>query len=357
MSDQLVVEAIGVRVGLDVRGPLRDQARAAIERAWDRCLTQTAPADVVVRVLAGPVEDAAQRQTSDRVVAADDVDRVMHDLSQAVTQQALAERAGSVVLLHAAALADPATGRAVVCVAPSGTGKTTLCRTLGREWGYVTDETVSVDAEGVIAPYPKPLSVWREPERRVKDQVSATELGLGPCPPRVEVGAVLWLDRHDAAAPDPVVEEVETAEALTTVATQTSGLARTPRPLHTLAAVLGRAGGLRRVRYREAATLVDLLPGLVAPPPAGPGLRARPRPLLDAYAEGGVLTVMREDRVATVSSLAAAVLELLPAGRWTPAEALGRALEEQWGQAPDGAALSALLDALADAGLVEVDAT
>ena len=57
----------------------------------------------------------------------------------------------SVLMLHAAGLADPATGATAVFVAPGNTGKTTLCRTLGPVRTYVSDETVGRDLERSFA--------------------------------------------------------------------------------------------------------------------------------------------------------------------------------------------------------------
>ena len=73
---------------------------------------------------------------------------------------AIDQRAGEVIMLHAAGLALP-DGRVVAFVAPSGTGKTTLSRTLGKAFGYVSDETVVINFDGTVTPYPKPLSVIR----------------------------------------------------------------------------------------------------------------------------------------------------------------------------------------------------
>src|SRR5690606_2237523 len=57
-------------------------------------------------------------------------------LSSHVTMAAIGHQQGSLVMLHAGALALP-DGRVVAFVGPSGRGKTTLTAALSREYGYV----------------------------------------------------------------------------------------------------------------------------------------------------------------------------------------------------------------------------
>ena len=52
---------------------------------------------------------------------------------------------GSKVLLHAAAIGDPATKRAITLVGASGSGKTTASRYLGQRLAYLTDETTIIE--------------------------------------------------------------------------------------------------------------------------------------------------------------------------------------------------------------------
>ena len=73
---------------------------------------------------------------------------------------------GSKVLLHAAAIGDPATKRAITLVGASGSGKTTASRYLGQRLAYLTDETTIIKrTTGAVVPYPKPLSVIVAPRR------------------------------------------------------------------------------------------------------------------------------------------------------------------------------------------------
>ena len=59
----------------------------------------------------------------------------MDRLSPMVTEIAITERRDDLLMFHACALADPATGDTVLLFGPSGPGKTTVARTLGTELG------------------------------------------------------------------------------------------------------------------------------------------------------------------------------------------------------------------------------
>ena len=80
-------------------------------------------------------------------------DRCCASLSIDVTLAALAQRAGELLLLHAAGLAAPDGGGVVVLVGPSGRGKTTAARVLGRHFRYVSDESIGIDTDGTVLPY------------------------------------------------------------------------------------------------------------------------------------------------------------------------------------------------------------
>jgi ABC-type cobalamin/Fe3+-siderophores transport system ATPase subunit len=168
-------------------------------------------------------------------------------------------------MLHAAAVADVESGATAVLLGPSGAGKTTLAATLGRRFGYLTDETAAIDDDLQVLPFPKPLSVLPASGARVKAQVSPDDLGLlepGPAP--YPVRALVLLDRAAHHEGPPVVEPVATIDALPWLAAQTSYSALLERPLHRLAAVAQAAGGVRRVTYAEAADLIPVVAALLA---------------------------------------------------------------------------------------------
>src|ERR671912_297894 len=130
---ELLVDAFGVIVPLRVRGA---ELAAAVREAWRDALTDREAG-------VSPLTVAIGTNTPAQVRGAD-IEEVLHHLSPAVTTHALVARAGQLMMLHAAALADPRTGATAVLVAASGTGKTTASRTLGKRFIYLSDETAAI---------------------------------------------------------------------------------------------------------------------------------------------------------------------------------------------------------------------
>lgn len=245
---RVCLSCLGVRIDLEVTG---DELADAVRHAWVDCLVEpddAASETLTVGLTAGMVQGSS-------------IEAVLHHLSPAVTRRAIGAQAGKLLMLHAAALADPATGAAAVIVAPSGTGKTTASRTLGAELAYVTDETAGITLDGELRPYRKPLSIIEE--GHLKAQRSATELGLvlDTAPPHV--GAVLVVRRDADHDETPTVELLDTVDALGALAPETSYLDRHDKPLHTLADMFRRVGGVHRVTYRESATLLPVIRELI----------------------------------------------------------------------------------------------
>ncbi len=247
----VLIQALGVLVRIDAYSP---ELAAAVRTVWAGSLTEgrcRQSPDVVLD---------ARRQQAD---SDGSIQAVVELLTQGVTVEAITRRAGELLMLHACAIADPATGRAVILVGPSGMGKTTVARTLGLRWGYVTDETVAIDAALNVWPYPKPLSL-RQEGLAVKEQVAPAALGLAEIQRGVTAHAVLLLNRRPEAS-GVLIEEIRTVPAIAMLAEHASFLALLDRPLTRLADLLHGAGGLRRVTYREAAELEPLVADLLAP--------------------------------------------------------------------------------------------
>lgn len=255
MSDHLLhVEALDVLITLEVTG---DELADAVREAWRDAATEEAPDDprhrrTLTVAIAG---DEAAPQSPD--VSGADVRDVLHHLSQAVTLAALDSRAGELVMLHAAALADPDTGATAVMVAASGTGKTTASMTLGKELVYLSDETAGIAPDGRVTRYRKPLSLVGDDH--LKAQVPPSELGLRLDRIDGRVKTVLLLERDPEHTGHPTVEHVNTVDAFALIAPQASALARTEKPLHRLAEIFESTGGVKRVTYAEAATLLPLI--------------------------------------------------------------------------------------------------
>lgn len=243
MHRALGLRVLGTPLSMRLTGASQHQARA-VAHAWSRCLSDE-PADASATLHVTDLEPALAESVP------------------AVTLAAIDARAGSLWMLHAACLADPATGAAIALVGPSGTGKTTLVAALGGEFGYLSDETAGIEADGRIAAYPKPLSI-RTSESRWKSVVSPDDAGLLPPPSDCRLARVALLNRCDATVPD--ITSIRTAEALVRLAEHTSRFTTLPRPLHTAADHLERTGGLVEISYREAAELGPALRALVASP-------------------------------------------------------------------------------------------
>ena len=150
----------------------------------------------------------------------------------------------------------------MVLVGPSGRGKTTASRELGRHFAYVSDETIAISADGAVHPYRKPLSIIDDPAAP-KIQVPPSQLGLRPLPDAdLRVAAVALLDRRPDHAGEPVVEPLDLGDALAELVAQSSYLASHRAPLSEIAAIVHATGGVRRITYREAADLVPAIGAL-----------------------------------------------------------------------------------------------
>src|SRR4051794_13326567 len=248
--------AFGVSVVVRVHGSGAVELERAARRAWSRCLViedpdaagdGDDPDEPRIDVHVGGDASTVSVPPETGWIAAPDVAAAMDRLTSAVTVALMTRRAGSLLMLHACGLADPRTGATVALVAPSGTGKTTLARTLGTTWGYVSDETVALEEDGTVLPYPKPLSCLLTPDAEVKHQLAPDDCGLVPAGPHLHIVAVLLLERRRDAARIPEVDVVPTVHALAALAPETSFFTRLDRPLGTLAGILNKTGGLRRV--------------------------------------------------------------------------------------------------------------
>lgn len=261
MPETPLVSALGCAIRIDTTG-LSEADAAEVGRVWADAIPSLGD-PLPVSHLTVPV-------AMDKPLA-----HSLTQLSQDVTLAALQARRGELWMLHAAGLADDE-GRVVVLVGPSGQGKTTAARTLAASYGYVSDETVGVAADGRVLPYRKPLSVIEGSSRWVKSQRPPTELNLRPLPQApLRLAALVLLDRR-ADGPDiAVVEECDLGDALPELIAQTSYVADLTDPLRTIASHVEATGGIRRVIYREARTLRDALAPLFSEPVAERPVPAR----------------------------------------------------------------------------------
>lgn len=254
------IRAFGVDVPV-VRGPecpAQDFARVA--RTWEGCSPDPAykPRYAVPPLTyTGPLPDGS--------------DSVAVDLSSEITRTVIDHADPTWVLLHAAGLAHPVTGDAAAFVAPSGTGKSTLARTWGRSYRYLSDETVGIDPEGVVHGFPRPivLRVGGEGTKRTLAPADHVRVGSGPAYLR----AVVLLSRTAEGPAEPELTPVPVLAAIMELVPQTSYLTRIPRPLHRMADLLESVGGALRLSYRDVDSLGPALAEVLGDPSTEPAGR------------------------------------------------------------------------------------
>lgn len=265
----LHVAGAGGLVGLQI-GPAAMRLAAPLTRAWQRCLRPRPgadgdgmlPGETLVRI---DLTSPGASPDTELAASASSPEALMPASTQAVTHALITAGTGLLLMFHAGAVAHPRTNRAVVYSAPGGTGKTTLSRLLGTRFRYLTDETVAVDAQNRVLPYPKPLSV-RLPGHDHKVETPPDELGLLPDAGPAPVSKILILDRDDNLSGGPQVREMDLFDAVMELIPQTSALAALDAGLHRLAGLIEATGGVLRVRYREAETLAPLIADLIGEP-------------------------------------------------------------------------------------------
>ncbi|WP_432560126.1 hypothetical protein [Granulicoccus sp. GXG6511] len=171
--------------------------------------------------------------------------------------QSIQARAGEWLMFHAAGVSDDA-GAVVALIGPSGTGKSTAARTLCRDdFGYVTDETVAVQPDGTIVPFPKPLAVIPA-GGGVKLELGPDELGLGTCPPALRLSGLVLLERQEGLTA-PAVERLGLLEGIVAMVSDMSALPHVPSALARVATLADQCGGLHRIVYGDAGQLSVLV--------------------------------------------------------------------------------------------------
>jgi hypothetical protein len=301
MTALLYVSAIGATVAIDLSSLDADDAEAV--------------RDVWADAAAGAVDEPAAIV----VPRASGRTRMLQSLSRQVTRAAIDARQADLWMLHAAGIATPE-GDVVAFVGPSGRGKTTATRHLGRHYGYVSDETIGIARDGRVVAYRKPLSIIEEP-RAPKTERRPSSVGLGTIPPDLRVRAIVLLHRHADHAGAPVVTDVDLADALDDLVTQSSHLVERPDSLRFIAAVSEATGGIRAVHYREASDLAGIVPGLLAGPASipwiAPPIIREPAPVGDRRGEPRFFRAATVDEVELTASDRIAVLTRDAAGRGT----------------------------------------
>lgn len=252
----LQLGGLSTRTSVRFTGGRAAELDAAARRAWARCLLPAGDATLpetepVTAALRAPGEEPG-----DEAVSGTDEAGVLQSLTQQVTYAKIAAQTGRMLMMHAGSVAG-ATGDAVAFVAPGGTGKTTLVSRLGNRFGYLTDETVAVDADATVHAYPKPLSL-RSAGARPKAETSPDDLRLARPPADCTLRRIVMLARSDHHDGAPRVEPLSRYEAIAALAPETSALSALPRPLHWLDLLLDDLAPTVRLHYREVDTVLDL---------------------------------------------------------------------------------------------------
>lgn len=229
-----------------------------------------------IRFLLGTTDLAEAIRDADdleKCIVPDTAPDIPYLVSRMFTLAGLRHRTGQCLLLHALGLSGP-TGSVVALVGRSGMGKTTGAARLGTSLGYVTDETVVIEPDLTVRPYPKPLSIIIDEENPyAKAEHSPDELGLLRAPDDLRLGTIVVLER-DPDTTSPVLEAITIIDAALDVLPQTSALPRLENPLDRLARALVGSGGPYRLRYAEISECRDLVTSLTAPDPERDALAA-----------------------------------------------------------------------------------
>lgn len=284
----------------------------------------------------------------------------MESLSVDVTLAALAVVRDRALMFHSAGVADEQ-GRVAAFVGPSGRGKTTLSRALGEHYGYVSDETVAVEADLTVKPYRKPLSVVREGQP--KEQLAPVDAGLKELPDApLSLSALVLLER-DAAVTAPEIVSVPLVDAVPQLVTQMSYLKEQDAPLHAIARLCDAIGGVQILRYPDAETVPAVMPKLLdkqsrpsvwhsAPDPASEGPYDATG-AADAIITDGRVIVMVESTVHVLDGIAPTVW--LAAARGQDLHGIVAAVVAEYGEPAEGSAtklVTAALDELVAAGVL-----
>lgn len=258
MSTAFDVRALASHVRIELDDSLSSAEQESIKAHWaDLAHDGNGEPDRVIR--AG-VRDDADPVDGTFTVSANSAEALAQRITSQVTLEAIGGLRGEALMLHAAAVALD-DGRVIGFVGPSGRGKTTAAQELGRVYGYVTDETLAVRADGSVLAYPKPLSIGSR--KAVKATEPASTFGLRAMPTEgLRLAALVLLDRRPDVA-EPFVESVPIIEALSELVPQSSYLSALDRPLRTLIRTILSTGGVRRIVYSEAATIPSVVDDLL----------------------------------------------------------------------------------------------
>lgn len=228
-SEHINFTAFGV--GLDVVVPRRLRT-AALALRPPTATTNLTPVHVSSKVTLSEEQDSFKVVVDGRAISATDDEDLAVGILDAQIRAQVALLAPKHIFVHAGVVAVE--GEAVVAPGCSFAGKTTLTRSLVEAGAvYYSDEFAAIDAQGLVHPYPKPLSIRDRDGSRRTAETSAASLGA-------ETG-------HE---PVPV--------GLVAITSYRPGATLTPEPLAPGAALLALLGHTIPARTRPQQTLSAL---------------------------------------------------------------------------------------------------
>lgn len=268
----IAAEIIGVPMLITLGSGVGPEGIEGITEAWWHCVvsdptTSDLPpvegiqARIVIKhPAASPDKEADAGCGAVRIVQGANLEQLSDHLTSALTAAAIENRAGDLLMLHAAGLADDE-GRVLALVAASGIGKSTAAVALGQHLRYVTDETVAIDMDGAVVGYPKPVSLLgRAAGKARKGQIGPRQLDLKVAMGPLKLRRIALLDRDQTGdRVRPEISAVPLFDALLALIPQTSSLSRLSDPICYLMNLIHSCGGVWRVSYSEASSLVPLL--------------------------------------------------------------------------------------------------
>ncbi|WP_448811692.1 hypothetical protein [Agromyces bauzanensis] len=255
------VRALTSTVRIELDDTLSHEERESIRSKWTDLLVDAS--DDPALTIRGSVADAlAESKTrGSKSISLRSAAELAERITSEVTLSGISGLQGEALMLHAAAIALD-DGGVIGFIGPSGRGKTTVSRALGRAYGYVTDEALAIRPDRSVVAYPKPLSIGERSSTKRAEPASG--LGLRSTPREsLRLAALVLLDRRPGIE-QPYVEQVALIDALPDLVPQTSYLSALDRPLRTLAELIASTGGVRRLVYSEAETLPPLVDDILS---------------------------------------------------------------------------------------------
>ncbi len=155
---EIAFEAFGVCMSVSASAPaLLDRVQAHLPPGW--CERSSAGAERRFSLTAEPAGTYALGRDTDVLASAQGLELDLAlELLDSEIRLYLGRKAPDAIFIHAGVVAHH--GRAIVMPAPSFGGKTTLVVALIRAGAlYYSDEFAVLDENGLVRPYPKPLSI------------------------------------------------------------------------------------------------------------------------------------------------------------------------------------------------------